>query len=374
MIVDPDRLNAAKLTLEQVSDALKATNQVTSVGRLPKDYRQYLVLADRRAHEPRRRAQRRGGVPEGNAALPGRHRRGARGRRRSHDADHRQRTAGGGPDRRPPDPRQHPRRRRRRRAALDEYRAVAAAAIASEGRLRPRDVRPRAPWRACATRSSSAACWRSWCCWPSCATGASTSIAATSLPLTHRRHLLHPAARGGTINLMSLGGLAIAIGLVIDDAIVVVENIHRHRAPARRPRRGRAGHAGAAGGRRRLDAHHRGRVRAAGAATGVVGQFFAALSLTLAAAVLLSLGYALLFIPVPAARFLRPQGERRESSRLEARASATARFCVRARAGRGAWRSWRRSPSRRSAPCFYLPPRDRLPAGDGRRRLRDRLL
>src|SRR4029453_4975671 len=44
VIVDPDRLNAAKLTLEQVSDALKATNQVVAVGRLPRDYRQYQVL------------------------------------------------------------------------------------------------------------------------------------------------------------------------------------------------------------------------------------------------------------------------------------------------------------------------------------------
>ena len=57
-----------------------------------------------------------------------------------------------------------------------------------------------------------------------------TFIAATSLPLTliGTFWILHLA--GGTIDLMSLGGLAIAIGLVIDDAIVVVENIHRHRA------------------------------------------------------------------------------------------------------------------------------------------------
>src|SRR5204862_2793248 len=38
---------------------------------------------------------------------------------------------------------------------------------------------------------------------------------------------------------------------------------------------------------------------------GMVGQFFASLSLTLSGAVLLSLVYALFFIPVPAARFLR---------------------------------------------------------------------
>ena len=34
---------------------------------------------------------------------------------------------------------------------------------------------------------------------------------------------------GGTLNLMSLGGLAIAIGLIIDDAVVIIENIYRHR-------------------------------------------------------------------------------------------------------------------------------------------------
>ena len=35
---------------------------------------------------------------------------------------------------------------------------------------------------------------------------------------------------GDTLNLMSLGGLAVAIGLIIDDTVVVIENIARHLA------------------------------------------------------------------------------------------------------------------------------------------------
>ena len=34
---------------------------------------------------------------------------------------------------------------------------------------------------------------------------------------------------GNTINLMTLGGLALAIGMLVDDATVAVENIHRNR-------------------------------------------------------------------------------------------------------------------------------------------------
>ncbi len=132
-----------------------------------------------------------------------------------------------------------------------------------------------------------------------------TFIAATSLPLTlvGTFWILHLA--GGTINLMSLGGLAIAIGLVIDDAVVIVENIHRHRAA------GETVAVAAERGTQELIAAVTGSTLTTvvvfvplGLLQGVVGQFFAALSLTLAAAVLLSLVYALLFIPNAAARFL----------------------------------------------------------------------
>ena len=58
---------------------------------------------------------------------------------------------------------------------------------------------------------------------------------------------------------------------------------------------------------------------------GVVGQFFAALSLTLAASVLLSLGYALLLIPIAAERFL--QDRREHTAHLGWLTSATARCC-----------------------------------------------
>src|SRR5262249_37572027 len=54
-----------------------------------------------------------------------------------------------------------------------------------------------------------------------------TLAAALTLPLTVLITLLGLAFAGDSLNLMSLGGLAVAIGLVIDDAVVVVENIER---------------------------------------------------------------------------------------------------------------------------------------------------
>ena len=54
-----------------------------------------------------------------------------------------------------------------------------------------------------------------------------TLVAAITLPLAVLMTFVVMRLFGESINLMSMGGLAVAIGLVIDDAVVVVEGIHR---------------------------------------------------------------------------------------------------------------------------------------------------
>lgn len=153
-----------------------------------------------------------------------------------------------------------------------------------------------------------------------------TVIAATTIPLTVVITFFFMRLFGQTFNLMSLGGIAVAIGLVIDDAVVVVENIERHL------RRRRAEH--------RRDAIYGsvGELMAAVVGStvttvvvflplvlleGVTGQFFAALSVALTVAVLVSLVLALTLIPLLADKFLRegdadaPPQTARDDSRVE---------------------------------------------------------
>ncbi len=58
----------------------------------------------------------------------------------------------------------------------------------------------------------------------------STLIIALSIPLSVLCSLAILSALGETINLMTLGGLALAVGILVDDATVAIENIHRHMA------------------------------------------------------------------------------------------------------------------------------------------------
>lgn len=58
----------------------------------------------------------------------------------------------------------------------------------------------------------------------------STVIIALSIPLSVLSSIALLSALGETINLMTLGGLALAVGILVDDATVAIENIHRHMA------------------------------------------------------------------------------------------------------------------------------------------------
>jgi multidrug efflux pump subunit AcrB len=57
----------------------------------------------------------------------------------------------------------------------------------------------------------------------------STLIIATSIPLAILTSIIVLSAIGETINIMTLGGLALAVGILVDDATVEVENINRNR-------------------------------------------------------------------------------------------------------------------------------------------------
>ncbi len=69
-----------------------------------------------------------------------------------------------------------------------------------------------------------------------------TAISVLAIPLSLALAVITLRALGGTINTMTLGGMAIAIGALVDDAIIFVENAHRRlRENLRRPEGWRRG-------------------------------------------------------------------------------------------------------------------------------------
>src|SRR6266542_1463286 len=133
-----------------------------------------------------------------------------------------------------------------------------------------------------------------------------TFVAILVIPVTVLVTFMAMWLAGLSFDLMTLGGVAAAIGLVIDDAIVVVENIYTHLVR----------------GQSRREAVQRAvteiTVPIIGSTitpvvvflpltllTGVTGVFFHLLALNLAVALLTSLVLALLFTPVLAERFVR---------------------------------------------------------------------
>ena len=136
----------------------------------------------------------------------------------------------------------------------------------------------------------------------------SSLIAGLVIPVTVAVTILALWIIGESFNLMTLGGLAAAIGLVIDDAIVMVENIVLHRDS----------------GESRIEAVRKALQELTKpligstitpvvvflplvAVSGVTGSFFRALAITMTAALLTSLGLALTWTPGLSFMLLREQ-------------------------------------------------------------------
>jgi hydrophobe/amphiphile efflux-1 (HAE1) family protein len=120
-------------------------------------------------------------------------------------------------------------------------------------------------------------------------------------------------AFGFSLNMLSLFGLVLAIGIVVDDAIVVVENVERHIAEGLAPR----------------EAAHRAMEEVTGAVIaiafglsavfvptaflgGISGQFYRQFSLTIAVATILSAFNSLTLSPAMCALLLQPHGAEKD--------------------------------------------------------------
>ena len=136
----------------------------------------------------------------------------------------------------------------------------------------------------------------------------SSLIAGMVIPVTVAVTVLVLWLVGQSFNLMTLGGLAAAIGLVIDDAIVVVENIVMHRD---------AGEKRSEAVRKALREISRPLIGSTItpvvvflpliAVTGVTGSFFRALAITMAVSLLTSLALAVTWTPGLAMVLLKPR-------------------------------------------------------------------
>jgi hydrophobic/amphiphilic exporter-1 (mainly G- bacteria), HAE1 family len=154
----------------------------------------------------------------------------------------------------------------------------------------------------------------------------STLVTAVSIPLSVLIALLGLWIGDYSLNLLTLGALTIAIGRVVDDSIVVLENIKRHLGYGEQKVRA------ILGGVREVA----GAVTASTLTTvavfapialvgGFVGQLFAPFAITVTVALLASLVVALTVVPVLAYWFLRPAAGGDETEDVRAAAEAKER-------------------------------------------------
>ncbi|HEX7020220.1 MAG TPA: efflux RND transporter permease subunit [Gemmatimonadaceae bacterium] len=301
VVADPARLAAQGTTYDELANAIRRSSTVTAVGRMPANYRQYLIVTTSEAHSPEDVANIvvGHGLRVRDLATVG-----------MGTEDHVRIIAGDG---RPAAQLNITRQIGGNTLAIAD--SIAAAARSIQQTLPP-GVRLTPVYDQAALVRDAVKSVRD-----AMLIGAFlavivlllvlrhariTAISASSIPLTMAITVFVMALLGQTFNLMTLGAMAIAIGLVIDDAVVVTENIVRHLHV--NPNRGLA-------------------VRHAvqeliwpvttstittvvvflplGLLTGVEGQFFHALSITLTVAVLVSLLLALTIIPLLSEQYLR---------------------------------------------------------------------
>jgi hydrophobe/amphiphile efflux-1 (HAE1) family protein len=120
------------------------------------------------------------------------------------------------------------------------------------------------------------------------------------------------AAFGFTINTLSLFGLVLAVGIVVDDAIVVVENVERNIAAGLKPREAAIKSMDEVGGALVAIALVLCAVFIPSAfITGISGQFYRQFALTIAAATVISLLTSLTLSPALCALLLKPHDEKK---------------------------------------------------------------
>jgi CzcA family heavy metal efflux pump len=316
VIADPARLAAQGMTYTDLADAIRRAITVQAVGRVAQDYRQYLIVTDQEAHAPDDigAVVLRGGLRVRDVATV-----------QLGTEDHVRIIAGDG---KPAALINITRQVGGNTLALADSVARIVAAIAP---TLPPGVQLKPVYdQAGLVREAVRSVRDAMLIGAALAVivllvflrhGRITAISAASIPLTLAITVFVMKQLGQTFNLMTLGAMAIAIGLVIDDAVVITENIARHLQLT---------------GERKLA------IREAvqeliwpvttstlttvvvflplGLLQGVVGQFFAALATTLTIAVLVSLVLALTIIPLLAERFVTAHDVDKTSSGPLARA------------------------------------------------------
>ncbi len=322
VIIDPVRIAAAGFTYQTLAAAINANISVSAIGRVAQDYKQYLVIAaqEARSAEDVANVMVAPGVRVGDIAkvIPG-------------TEDHVRIIAGDG---KPAALLNVTRQVGGNSVAIADSIAKIASSMAS---TLPPGVRLKPVYDQAALVRDAVTSVRD-----AMLIGALlaiivlllflrhlkiTAISAAAIPLTLVITVLFMRLFGQTFNLMTLGAMAIAIGLVIDDAVVITENIVRHL---------------------QFTSDRTVAIRDAvqeliwpvvsstattvvvflplGLLQGVTGQFFTALSITLSVSVVISLVLALSIIPLLSEQFLSADSVGEGASDTEASARTDGNF------------------------------------------------